>query len=154
MSASPQFTPESVNTDLPHSAIGANSHVTIDVGGHIIAVPKSLSIDQMEAVARHYFQQVVQGGQKTPVETKEGVIAPGAKFNVATRALAGAANADNPKRPKIFDRLAQRSALPVPSGYALVQSSDKGLHHLPQHQLEQARAIDPGVRVINGASQE
>ena|ERR1700676_1816502 len=37
----------------------------------------------------------------------------------------------------------------TPSGHALVQASDGGLHHLPHANVEKARAIDPGLQVLH-----
>ena len=38
---------------------------------------------------------------------------------------------------------------PTPSGHALVQASDMGFHHIPVENLEKARKIDPGIKVLH-----
>jgi hypothetical protein len=38
---------------------------------------------------------------------------------------------------------------PTPSGHMLVQASDGGLHHIPKERIQDAKKIDPNLKILH-----
>jgi hypothetical protein len=104
-------------------------------------------VEKVKAAIRQVAQMspdTLEAAEKYPNVTK--LLATAAQISTEKPSGEGAAagKGKQAKKPSV-----EPDVNPVPPGHALVQTSDRQLHHIPVENIDKAKMIDPDLKVLH-----